>query len=386
MLKWAAGLRWQIVTDRGVPALLVFSFPVKRSRLRTVLCHSGPPRFETPAGASRVRVPSLVPLLSRLGTPDPAARLDAKARSALRCHGILVRDPGPLPSQSVAFTAPPARLASAPPSARRVIMCGTAPPPARFGALPIRKRPRDVVLLLADAWTGLRHPVTMPPALASATLATRSARGALSARDRHRLESCEIAGSPLRPAPAQWTRAQADLGQHSVCVVRGLVTALLLASFRAHLRRRIRDGFLRRPDPGGPERISEHNEPFSRELNLQLAPWVSRMAGRSVKASYSFTVEYSGRAELPPHLDRRQCEYTLSIDLGPSRGLSHDWPLRFHSEGLPARLREVVTRPGDAVLFKGRDLHHSRGRMNRGSKRLVCLLHFVDQAFRGSLS
>ena len=26
MLKWAAGLRWQIVTDRGVPALLVFSF------------------------------------------------------------------------------------------------------------------------------------------------------------------------------------------------------------------------------------------------------------------------------------------------------------------------------------------------------------------------
>lgn len=127
-----------------------------------------------------------------------------------------------------------------------------------------------------------------------------------------------------------------------------------------------------------------HNETVSRYFHHQLANFVSRVAGEPVKPTYAYVSAYKQGAVLRPHVDRKQCVFTLSlwIDFATSSPAAEPWPLWFQTnEGKVS----VTQRSGDAVLFRGCELPHWRDRPPAGSASTTLLFHYVPRDFVGVL-
>ncbi|MFD9354655.1 sulfotransferase family protein [Streptomyces sp. NPDC060031] len=130
-------------------------------------------------------------------------------------------------------------------------------------------------------------------------------------------------------------------------------------------------------------RYGWQNESLSRFFHHQFRPLVGRIAGRPVRPSYSYVSAYRGGAVLGRHVDREQCEYTVSLLLGESGpGIEGGWPLHL---GTPRGEVSVVQRPGQAVLFRGTRLPHGRPPLPDGSTHTSLLFHYVPAEFRRTL-
>jgi hypothetical protein len=125
-----------------------------------------------------------------------------------------------------------------------------------------------------------------------------------------------------------------------------------------------------------------HNDPVSRFLHFQLKRLMDQLIGRPVKPSYSFASIYRSGAYLSKHTDREQCEYTLSVNIWDTPQGRAPWPFFLHTDHgkSPVRLQ-----PGDGILFKGRELGHSRNKLQKKSS-LQILFHFVKSDFKKPLS
>lgn len=126
-----------------------------------------------------------------------------------------------------------------------------------------------------------------------------------------------------------------------------------------------------------------NNDPLGRALLRRLTPIVEQVVGKQLKQSYSFAMAYRPGAKLEAHLDRPQCEYTASLLLDFQPAMEDGcapWPLEVElTAGAPAA--RLFQAPGDAVLFRGRKLRHSRPPLPAGACCLVLMLHWVDADF-----
>jgi len=108
------------------------------------------------------------------------------------------------------------------------------------------------------------------------------------------------------------------------------------------------------------------------ELLVGLKPTIQEYTGLKLYETYSYARLYSIGDELPPHTDREACEITVSLCLGIE---DQDWPIylldRFENE-LCFHLN-----PGDALIFRGRELLHWRLK-NEFGKTSQVFFHYVD--------
>lgn len=162
--------------------------------------------------------------------------------------------------------------------------------------------------------------------------------------------------------------------------LKGILSAQEAAQASA-IWRRLGHADLLLTDTGRGARIN--NDPLGRALLHRLTPLVEQVVGRPLRQSYSFAMDYRAGAKLEAHIDRPQCEYTISLLLDYLPALENGcspWPLEVElSAGTPfARLFQA---PGDAVLFCGRELRHRRPIIPTGASSLVLMLHWVDADF-----
>jgi len=138
------------------------------------------------------------------------------------------------------------------------------------------------------------------------------------------------------------------------------------------------------PEPDLEGRSYLYNDNVSRFYASRLCDFVSSIVGRRVKLSYTFVGSYEKGARLPPHVDREQCEYTISMqaDFIPEPATETPWPLYVVQDRVVHEIRQAI---GDSVLFRGRVLPHFRKRFNSGENSISAFFHFVDESFEGSL-
>lgn len=126
-------------------------------------------------------------------------------------------------------------------------------------------------------------------------------------------------------------------------------------------------------------RHGRHNETVARYFHHQLTALISRIAGEPVKPSYCYVSAYREGAVLRPHVDRKQCEFTVSVSIEHGDLSSREpWPLWFQSHNGKVALTQ---RPGDAVLFRGCELPHWRERPPAGHVSTMLLFHYVPRDF-----
>jgi len=142
------------------------------------------------------------------------------------------------------------------------------------------------------------------------------------------------------------------------------------------------------------------HERIARILHFQLVDVWRRIALHNLNPSYSFYGGYQPGARLPPHTDKPQCEFTVSLTMNQ---FPYDtpWTLSLGSRakfeknekfiGDPAEKMppesEIVDAdlyPGDALLFMGRHLvHFRRDQLSEGRWLDQVFLHHVQDTFPG---
>jgi hypothetical protein len=177
----------------------------------------------------------------------------------------------------------------------------------------------------------------------------------------------------------------------SLC--RGILSRRILDAYRCHLRGIV--GMQRTIGRGSaePHRTLLRDEPGANELHRYLSHAISnhRMVQDfdrdtiEAKPSYCIVATYPRGASLPKHVDRPQCDFTMSVLVdydGLADGDDAPWPLELD---LPDGTTHAATwGAGDGLLYRGADLPHARGPLPAASATYL-FFHWVLPSHKGRL-
>lgn len=163
-----------------------------------------------------------------------------------------------------------------------------------------------------------------------------------------------------------------------------LIATVDLLNLRKHHRMLVAGGVMRFGDSQSSRRWVLHNERVARLLQHMITPVMSSIADVEVKPSYTYTASYEEGAELPRHVDRAQCQYSVSIciDFEPEPDGPTQWPLWLETRVGPVPIYQAL---GDGLFYKGCELEHYRTRLPPGCRSTSVFLHYVDTTFSGSI-
>jgi hypothetical protein len=166
--------------------------------------------------------------------------------------------------------------------------------------------------------------------------------------------------------------------------LRSLVHPFHVAALRRYYRNQLRHGAFRLGDHDNPLRYVAKNEPVARFFHHQLAGTVSAIAGQPVKPSYVYFASYLSGAELTKHVDRPQCEFsiTLCLDFSPEPACETSWPIRLET---PRGAVAVYQALGDGLVYRGTSVPHYRTPLPEGKTSTSIFFHYVAEAFDGPL-
>lgn len=211
--------------------------------------------------------------------------------------------------------------------------------------------------------------------------ADERALGVLSAADilidEHYPIFCEARRAELAYAAALFqSRGYVSLG--------GLIHPFHVGQLRLRYRRLLRTGCMSRGDCQSPLRYVLKNEALAGLHHCRLAETMSLLAGRPVKTSYVYASAYQGGARLPRHVDRPQCEYSLTfcLDFTPHPTFETSWPLHLDT---PDGIQTIYQSIGDALVYRGRTIPHYRDALPVYQSSTSLFFHYVDADFQGDL-
>ena len=186
----------------------------------------------------------------------------------------------------------------------------------------------------------------------------------------------------------QWDEVVSVAGTHfraeGYAPVGRLIHPFHIAALRLYYRQQLRTGKLRLGDSQTSLRYMAYNDLVARFFHRQLTAAVSAIAGEPLKASYMYLAAYQPGAMLEKHTDRAQCEFsvTLCLDYSPEPRHATPWPLHLHKRSGTVTVFQAI---GDALLYRGCQVPHSRGRLPEGHTSTSIIFHYVREDFAGSL-
>lgn len=194
--------------------------------------------------------------------------------------------------------------------------------------------------------------------------------------------------------------------QDRYAVIEDLLPTEQMEAMRTYYRKYVSNGFMPFDDTQA-KRFYQHNEPLATVFHKQLTRIVSHIVGEEVIPSYVYAGSYVEYADLHPHTDRPQCEFSISfqVDYLPEQaehrspwGLflwNPEWgkgePVNYDSKDFPAATEAddpnvaVYLRSGDGLIYKGRELIHYRYPLASGHRSTSLFFHYVSKDFAGEL-
>lgn len=340
-------------------------------------------------------------LLGRAGGQGSHIALSDAQERALRRMGIFI-PPSQVP-RPVRFLHRPGRFATRP-SRRSAAAAtlrvnpaaqleGSAPGGGQDPELAERLSSPYVLAWVPEPRTQALVPVHLEPRQAELLSQLSQGRQALPGRRPSALVSAlEGAGLLLPPTDARQVSAgpteqeRQSFRRSGYAILDAFFSRPFCLSLSTYFQALRAQGFLLAGDVQVPSRNVLSNEAVSVFLHRQLSPFVSALVGRQVKPSYCYVAEYMPGAVLRRHVDRPQCEFTISllVDFRPRPAGKCAWPLWLSPTGkdrLGVRLGI-----GDAVLYKGREIAHWRNALAPDKRSISLFFHFVSESFDGALT
>ncbi|MBK8812983.1 MAG: hypothetical protein IPN69_19945 [Acidobacteria bacterium] len=190
-------------------------------------------------------------------------------------------------------------------------------------------------------------------------------------------------------------------------IVRQCLPKVQMAAMRRYYRQYVEQGFMPFDDSQS-MRFYQHNEPLARFFHRNLTTLMSLVVGHEVIPSYVYAGAYVEGADLKPHVDRAQCEFSISfqVDYLPESddhispwalflkhpGVDLEGAFDIRSEEFPAGNQiddpntAVYLKSGDGLVYRGRELVHYRYPLPKGHRSISLFFHYVSKDFQGQLN
>jgi hypothetical protein len=164
----------------------------------------------------------------------------------------------------------------------------------------------------------------------------------------------------------------------------GLIHPFHIAALRRYYRYLIRTGRIPLGDGQSSRRYAAYNDPVARFFQRLITIPLSAVAGEPIKPSYVYLASYLSGAELKKHVDREQCEFsiTLCLDFSPEPDIATPWPIQLDT---PTGTVIVYQALGDGLAYRGTRLPHYRSKLGTGQTSTSIFFHYVASDFAGSL-
>lgn len=198
-------------------------------------------------------------------------------------------------------------------------------------------------------------------------------------------------------------------GDDKYAVLTNLLPDAYLKAMRRFYREYVAQGFMTFGDQQVDKRFCEPNEPLASTIHRSFTKLVSLIADEEVVPSYVYAASYKNGAELTPHTDREQCEFSISFQVDyqpespdqmspwalyleplistpelPINGISFGWESIYGKE--ESESSKVFLGSGDGLFYKGRELVHYRRALPEGHKSTSLFFHYVPSDFKGKLT
>lgn len=135
--------------------------------------------------------------------------------------------------------------------------------------------------------------------------------------------------------------------------------------------------YIKRGDGTGPDDSSEYAryaDPLMEVMLVSSREAVEAVVGKELLPTYSYSRVYVEGDELKRHADRPSCEYSVTINVACD---GEPWPIWMQDGDIEPT--KVILSPGDAVIYKGCDVHHWRNKMTHARVNVQFMLHYVDK-------
>lgn len=192
-------------------------------------------------------------------------------------------------------------------------------------------------------------------------------------------------GEPNLPELELIGAAKKSFSEKGYAILPELIHPFHVAALRRYFRYQIRSGRIRLGDQQSSLRYVVHNEPVARYFHHQIARTLSDVAGETLKPSYVYLASYLSGAELKKHIDREQCEFsiTLCLDFSPEPSAASPWPIRLDTSDSTATVYQML---GDGLAYRGTRLPHYRDKLGPGQTSTSIFFHYVAADFDGPLT
>lgn len=174
--------------------------------------------------------------------------------------------------------------------------------------------------------------------------------------------------------------ATQEFGQKGYALVRGFLTPEDVAIISQYMEYALKNGLYgdRGEDSKSvehrPSRFFRYADPMAEVLLVNSKSVVAEVIGKDILPTYSYSRVYIGGDELPRHVDRPSCEYSVTLNIGCD---GEPWPV-WMQDGDSAPVKFLLN-PGDAIIYKGCDIYHWRNKMVGCNVNAQMMLHYVEE-------
>lgn len=161
-----------------------------------------------------------------------------------------------------------------------------------------------------------------------------------------------------------------EFHKNGYMIIRGLITTSEAFDMSKHLKRRESTEDIH-ADEQAPLSSSFYTDEYMLKMQLKLLPDIEKHTGLDLFKTYNYARIYKNCSILRIHRDRPACEVSLTLDLG-----GDPWDLWVLDRD--ENPHNIHLEPGDALIYRGTDIHHWRGKFEGGEHTQV-FMHYVDK-------
>jgi len=126
-------------------------------------------------------------------------------------------------------------------------------------------------------------------------------------------------------------------------------------------------------DDQAPNSHAVYGDPAFDVLMAMSTPEISKIVGKYLIPQYSYARIYKKGSILEKHIDRPECEYSVTLSLGGE--FKENWPIWI--KDYDDNKHAVGLDQGDILVYHGTELEHWRDKFE-GEKQYQVFMHYVD--------
>lgn len=119
--------------------------------------------------------------------------------------------------------------------------------------------------------------------------------------------------------------------------------------------------------------FSYYADPLTEVLLIKKLPFVSKVCGKKLYPTYTYSRIYQPGEELKSHVDRPSCEISVTINIASLGEISPIWMQYKNNQA-----KSIFLNPGDAIIYKGCEAFHWRNPIKENQLNVQFMMHYVD--------